>query len=186
MVRKNKKFRSRWEKIFRFLVFLLILAIWALVYLKVDTYLIEKKIEERQVTLDQQEEELSKYESATSYDKFLLVKDLEEKAINMPWFEHIPKIINIFEDLKNVDSSSSDTIVLSDFKVSLDEISLKGTVSSLKALYYSSPTGNFKALLDRFDELEFIRDMTIKTYEKVWEKYFEFVLNAKVVNDDTK
>jgi hypothetical protein len=88
--------------------------------------------------------------------------------------------------LKNLDSSSSDTIVLSDFKVSLEEISLKWTVSSLRALYYNSPTGKFKALLDRFEELDFIRNMTIKSYEKVWDKYFEFVLNAKVVNDDTK
>ena len=140
MTKKYKKFRSRGEKIFRFLVILLILAIAALVYLKVDTYLIEKKIEDRQITLDQQEKELSTYESATSYDKFLLVNDLEERTVDMPWFEHIPKIMLIFEELRNLDSNSSDTIVLSDFSVSLEEISLKGTVSSLRALYYDSPT----------------------------------------------
>lgn len=186
MAKNKKKFRSRWERIFRFLVLLLILFIWVLLYLKVDTYLIEKNIEENQIKLSQQEEELSTYESAISYDKFLLIKELEEKAIEMPWFEHIPKIINIFEDLKSLDSSSTDTIILSDFKVTLDEISLKGTVSSLKALYYTSPNGSFKSLFDRFDELDFIQEMNINTYEKVWEKYFEFVLNAKVVNNDTK
>jgi hypothetical protein len=88
--------------------------------------------------------------------------------------------------LKNLDSNSSDTIILSDFQVSLDAISLKWTVSSLRALYYNSPTGKFKSLLDRFEDLDFIEDMTIKSYEKVWEKYFEFILNAKVVNNDTK
>jgi hypothetical protein len=82
-------------------------------------------MDEKQIELNQQEEELSQYENVTSYDKFLLVKDLEEKTIDMPWFEHIPKIMVIFTDLKNLDSSSSDTIVLSDFKVSLEEISLK-------------------------------------------------------------
>ncbi len=186
MSKKQKKFRSRWEKIFRLLVLFLILSFLSLIYLKVDTYLINKNIEEKQLKLDQQEEELSQYERAISYDKFLLVKELEENAVDMPWFEHIPKIISIFEDLKSLDSSSTDTIVLSDFNVTLDEISLKGSVSSLKALYYTSTNGAFKSLFDRFDELDFIQDMKIKTYEKVWEKYFEFVLNAKVVNDDTK
>lgn len=186
MSKKQKKFRSRGEKIFRFLVFLLILAIGALAYLKVDIYLTQQKIAEQEVSLNVQEATLSEYESVTNYDKFLLVKDLENMTTDMPWFEHIPKIMAIFEDLKNIDSSSSDTIILSDFNVTLDEISLKWTVSSLRALYYTSPTGKFKALLDRFEELDFIEDMTIKSYEKVWEKYFEFVLNAKVVNNDTK
>lgn len=186
MSKKQKKFRSRGEKIFRFLVFLLILVIWALVYLKIDIYLTQQKIADQRVTLDQQEDKLSKYESVPSYDKFLLIKNLENMTTDMPWFEHIPKIMAIFDDLRNVDFSSSDTIILSDFNVTLDEISLKGTVSSLRALYYTSPTGKFKALLDRFEELDFIEDMTIKSYEKVWGKYFEFVLNAKVVNNDTK
>jgi len=126
---------------------------------------------------------LSAHESATSYDKFLLVSDLEQKATDMPWFEHIPKILEIFQDLKNLDPTSSDIITLSDFNVSLDEITLKGSVSSLKALYYNSPTGNFKALLDRFEELDFIKDINIRTYDKVSDKYFEFVLNAKVITD---
>jgi hypothetical protein len=56
----------------------------------------------------------------------------------------------------------------------------------LRALYYNSPTGKFKSLLDRFESLDFIEDMVIKSYEKVGEKYFEFVLDAKVVNNDTK
>ena len=186
MSKKYKKFRSREEKIFRFLVLLLVVAIGLLWYLKVDTYLNQKNMDEQKLILSEQEEALSQYENATSYDKLLLIRNLEEKFIDMPWFEHIPKILAIFEDLKNVDSSSSDTIILSDFNVTLDLISLKWTVSSLRALYYSSPTGKFKSLLERFEGLDFIEDITIKSYEKVWEKYFEFVLDAKVINNDTK
>ncbi len=186
MSRKQKTFRSRGEKIFRFLVLLLILAIIALAYLKIDIYLTQQKISEQEINLTEQEQKLSEYESVVSYDKFLLVNNLENITTDMPWFEHIPKIMAIFDDLKNVDSSSSDTIILSDFHVTLEEVSLKWTVSSLRALYYTSPTWKFKSLLDRFEELDFIEDMTIKSYEKVWEKYFEFVLNAKVVNNDTK
>ena len=70
-------------------------------------------------------------------------------------------------------------ITLSDFSVSLEEISLRWIITSLKTLYYNSDA--FKALLDRFQELDFIKDMRIKTYEKVGSTNFEFILNANVV-----
>jgi hypothetical protein len=39
-------------------------------------------------------------------------------------------------------------------------------------------------LLDKFEELDFIRDMKIKSYEKIGGRYFEFILNANVVLQD--
>ncbi|OQB42599.1 MAG: hypothetical protein BWY04_00035 [candidate division CPR1 bacterium ADurb.Bin160] len=102
--------------------------------------MLQKQINENRESLQQQEQQLTAYESATSYDKFLLVNDLEERITEMPWFEHIPKILQILQDIKNLDPNSDDVITLSDFNVSLDEITLKGRVSTLKALYYNSPT----------------------------------------------
>jgi len=186
MFKTKKKFHNREELIFRVLLVLFVLMMWIFAYFKISTYMIQQDIKEQKITLNQEEKELTEYEKVTDYKKFLLIKELETKATDMPWFEHIPKIVAIFEDLKNVDPSTTDTIVLSDFKVSLSEISLKWSVSSLKALYYSSPTGKFKSLLEKFEELNFIEDMKIKNYEKVWDRYFEFVLDAKVVNNDTK
>lgn len=186
MSKKQKKFRSRGEKIFRFLVFLLLLTIWLFVFLKVSMFLFQNKIDQDKDALTQQESQLSDHESAMSYDKFLLVSDLENKATEMPWFEHIPKILEIFQDLKNLDPTSSDVIILSDFNVSLDEITVKGSVATLKALYYNSPNGNFKSLLNRFEELSFIKDINIRTYDRVGDKYFEFILNAKVISNDGK
>lgn len=184
MSKKEKKFRSRGEKIFRFLVFLLLLVIWLFVFLKVSSFLFQKQIDENRVTLSQQEQQLAAHESSIGYEKFLLVNNLEQKTIEMPWFEHIPKILQIFQDLKSLDPTSSDVITLSDFNVSLDEINLKGSVSTLKALYYTSPTDNFKALLQRFEELDFIKDITIRSYDRVSDNYFEFVLNAKVIGNE--
>lgn len=186
MFKTKMKFYNRAELIFRGLFVLFVLMVWVFAYFKISTYVVDQNIKEKNDVLTQEKEELVEYEKVTDYKKFLLVKELEDHFTEMPWFEHIPKIIAIFEDLKNVDPSDTDTIVLSDFKVSLTEISLKWSVSSLKALYYSSPTWKFKALLEKFEELDFIEDMTIKNYEKVWDRYFEFVLNAKVVNNDTK
>lgn len=183
---KEKHFKSRGEKIFRFFVFILIWLLLWLGFLKVSIFLFQRQISSERNSLNQQEKQLSDHESATNYDKFLLVSDLEQKVTEMPWFEHIPKILQIFQDLKNLDPASSDVITLSDFNVSLDEINLKGSVSTLKALYYNSPTGNFKALLERFEELDFIKDITIRSYDRSSDTYFEFVLNAKVISNDRK
>lgn len=182
----KKRTKGRWEKTFRYLLLLLVL-LWAgFVLLKALSVVNQWKITQNKDSLTQQEQQLSAHESAISYDKFLLINDLEQKVTEMPWFEHIPKILQILQDLQNLDSGVGDIITLSDFEVSLDEITLKWSVSSLKALYYNSSSGNFKALLDRFEELDFIEDMTIRSYNRTSDRYFEFVLNAKVVNNDWK
>lgn len=183
-MKKTKKFRTTWEKLFRIAVVILCLEVLVLVGGKVYSLFQQRAIDNKKADIQQQEQQLSTFESAVEYDRFLAVKDLEDKSVDMPWFEHIPKILSMFQDLKNLDSSSSNMIKLSDFFVSLEEISLKWSISSLKALYYNPESGTFKALLDRFEDLDFIKDMRIKSYQKVNDRNFEFVLNANVVVDD--
>jgi hypothetical protein len=68
---------------------------------------------------------LDTFESAVEYDRFIAVKDLEAKSIDMPWFEHIPKILSMFQDLRELGDNSRNMITLSDFFVSLEEVSLR-------------------------------------------------------------
>ena len=68
------------------------------------------------------QEELKTFESAVEYDRFIAIKDLETKSIDMPWFEHIPKILSMFQDLRELGNNSRNMIVLSDLFVSLEEI----------------------------------------------------------------
>ena len=180
----SKKNRTRWEQLFRAAVWLLIVAVFLFVIWKIYVFYQKHKTENEMLALQAQQQVLSEYESAKEYDKFLAVKDLEDKTVDMPWFQHIPKILQIFQDLRDVDSDPNNMVVLSDFNVSLEEISLKWSVSSLRALYFSSDTWAIKSLLDKFEELDFIRDMKIKSYEKIGGRYFEFILNANVVLQD--
>ena len=186
MTQKQKRIKNGWEKVFKFLVAILILSVIGLVFFKASVFVFQKQINEHKSSLQQQEQQLLAYESAVDYDRFLLVSDLEERVTEMPRFEHIPKILQIFQDLRNLDPASNDIITLSDFNVSLEEITLKWNVSTLKALYYNSPTWGFKALLERFQELDFIQDITIRSYNRVSDRSFEFVLNAKVVSNEWK
>jgi hypothetical protein len=180
------QFRSRREYIFKFLAVVFILVLAWYIYFQVSTYVTNQKVKNNQIILNKQNSDLEKYKQSTWYNKLYLIRELEKSSQSMPRSEHIPKIISILEDLKSIDPSwtwSNDSIILSDFKVNLNEISLKWRVSNLKLLYFTSPTWKFKALIDRFEDLDFIEDMQIKTYDKISDKYFEFVLNAKIKNN---
>ena len=181
-----KWFTSKRKIYFKVLLVLLFLVIWGIGYLKVDIYLTEKKITEQQIQLDEQNKQLDASQNITLYNKLLAVREIEKNIKTMPRSEHIPKVIDILENIKSVDTDNNETIVLSDFKVSLDEISLKWSVTNLILLYYSSEKKNFVSLLDRFTQLSFIKDIRIQTYDKVAEKNYEFFLQAKVINDAGK
>ncbi len=182
----DSQFHSRREYIFKFLWIVFILVIVWFIFFKLSIYITNQKILNNQIILNKQNIELEKYKQSTWYNKIYLIRELEKSSQTMPRSEHIPKIISILEELKSVDSSwtgENDSIILSDFRVNLNEISLKWRVSNLKLLYFNSPWWKFKALIDRFQDLDFIEDMKIKTYDKIWERYFEFILNAKIKNN---
>ena len=53
----------------------------------------------------------------------------------MPWSDHVNAIMKIFDEILAVDDSDTRNITFSDFKISLDEISLNGHTTSLAILY---------------------------------------------------
>jgi hypothetical protein len=143
-----------------------------------------QKITDQKIILDQQNQQLAGYETLSGYIKLSAVRELETETDTMPWAERINKVIEMLNELQNLTSNQSETISLSDFKVTLDSISLRGKVSSLLLLYYSNPEKNIVSLLDRFEQLDFIKDIKIKTYDKDVEKnVFGFVLDAKVTDN---
>lgn len=179
-----RKFHSRWKTYFQVLLIIFGLSLVAFAYLKVDMFLTNQKITDKRVTLEDQTKQLDAYKLLTGYNKLQAVKILEEKQVTMPWSDHISKMIAMLEDLKQIDSSTTDTIALSDFNVSMDKIALKGQVSNLLLLYYSNAAKGVNSLIDRFSSLDFVKDIRIQTYDRVGENnYYEFVLEANVIND---
>jgi len=180
-MKKMKHAKNKRKTYFQFLLILFLLALWFYGYLRVDNMLIQKKLKNQKELLQEQNKQLDL--SKDDYEKLSAVRLLENQK-SIPWSEHIPKIIAMLEDLKAVDTSESETIVLSDFKVNLDTISLKGKVSSLPLLYVNSEKRHYTSLLDRFSQLDFIDNLRIQSYEKEWSRDFEFVLDANVIIDD--
>lgn len=178
------RFHSRWKIYFQVLLVIFGLSLLAFGYLKVDMFLKNQKITDKRVTLEDQTKQLDSYKLLTGYNKLQAVKILEEKQVTMPWSEHIAKMIAMLEDMKQIDTTTTDTIVLSDFNVSMDKITLKGQVSNLLLLYYTSPAKGIQSLIDRFSSLDFVKNIRIQTYDRVGDNnYYEFVLEANVIND---
>lgn len=51
-------------------------------------------------------------------------------------------------------------------------------------LYYSNPAKGILSLIDRFSGLDFVKNIRIQTYDRVGDNnYYEFVLEANVIND---
>ncbi len=179
-----KKIYSKWKIYFQILLGILALFVVIFVYLKVDMFLMNQTIVDKRNLLATQTQELESYKLLTGYNKLQAVKILEEKQSTMPWSDHITQVIQMLEDIKKIDTSATGTIVLSDFNVSLDKITLKGQVSNLSLLYYSNDGQWVRSLIDRFSSLNFVKDIRIQTYDRVGDNnYYEFVLEANINNN---
>ena len=180
----NVKKISKSQKAFQASLGILVLSILVFIWVKWLTFIKNMELQRINNRIEKKEEQVKIYESSTWYTKFLAVKSLQEKTAGMSRFYRIEKISEILEELKNVDDWEWDTTIeLSDFYVSLDEISLRWVVSSLKDLYYTNVSWKMRAVLDRFESLEFIDKMVIKEYNRV-DNWFEFSLHANVINND--
>ncbi|HCB51098.1 TPA: hypothetical protein DEP21_00690 [Patescibacteria group bacterium] len=128
---------------------------------------------------------MQSYNEFTGFVKLQAVKELEGNySEDIPWSTHIQKVIAMLGDIKNLDMSQDETLVLSDFNVSLDKLSVRGKVSNLLLLYYTSAEKGMTSLIDRFKKLDFISDMRIKNYTKNKDTgFFSFVLEANVNKD---
>ena len=125
---------------------------------------IEKEISNTQTKISQAQNNLDSFSDINWYDKLKYIQKLENDTQMMPWSDHIKAIMEIFDDLLAVDNSDTFNIAFSDFEISLEGIRLNWYVTNLRILYQWS---NWKPwLIQRFEELDFLDDISIKTYEK--------------------
>lgn len=148
--------------------------------MKYDIASVKKEISKR-------EKDLANFSNKPGYDKLQYVQELEESNSMMPWSDHVNAIMEIFDDLLDVDKSDTHNISFSDFEISLESIKLNGNVINLRLLYQwaNSNTG----LISRFEALDFLDNISIKTYEKSeeeWKLWYDFTLTANVINNNGK
>jgi hypothetical protein len=175
------------KKLFLILLFLFLGGVARCAYLWVDTTITKRLIVAEQKKVTEEQQQIAAFSALPGFDKLQLVKKMESENRQMPWSEHIQAVMNIFDAVLGVDTAETKNIVLSDFSISLEEISVKGYVSNLRILYYSPASAPNTSLIERFEKLDFLSDISIKNYEQAEDSIgYNFVLTAKVINDDTK
>ena len=161
------------------LVFLGLVARWG--YLKFSEITLKKSIASVQEKVQQEQTHLASFSDNPWFDKLQYVKDMEANNNMMPWSDHVNAIMAIFDELLAVDRSDTFNITFSDFHISLTDIRLHGYVTNLRILYQWA--NSKKALITMFEELDFLDNISIKTYEKSSDNLgYEFVLTANVNN----
>ena len=101
----------------------------------------------------------------------------------MPRSDHINAILEIFNDLLSVDRSDTFNIYFSDFKISLKDVSFNWYVTSLRLLYKWA-TPDKPGLIEKFENLDFLDNISIRTYEKSSDDlWYDFTLSANVINN---
>jgi len=144
-------------------------------YMEYDISLVQKKIVKK-------EAELKSFSEKPGYDKLQYVQEMEANNMMMPWSDHINAIMEIFGDLLDVDKSDTFNIAFSNFEISLEKIKLDWYVTNLRLLYQWA--NSKKGLINRFEELDFLDNISIKTYEKDdWDLWYNFTLTANVINN---
>jgi hypothetical protein len=84
--------------------------------------------------------------------------------------------------LLDVDKSDTFNIAFSNFEISLENIRLDWYVTNLRLLYRWA--NSKKWLIEKFEELDFLDNISIKTYEKNdWDLWYNFTLTANVINN---
>ena len=180
----DRRFHSQWKIYFVGLLVLFGSIVLAFIGLKVALMISRTHISNQRSIVDQQTKQLSSYTLLTWYNKLQAVKTLEAQQVTLPWSNYITQIVAMLEDLKRTDMSSNDGILLSDFNVSMDKITLKWQVSDLELLYHSQNSTDAQSLIDRFSGLDFVQNIRIQTYDRIDDtNYYEFVLEANVIND---
>lgn len=112
--------------------------------------------------ISQKERELSVLLENPKFKQYLKIQEVASTDVHIPWSDYVQKILEILDSLKAVEGES-DGVELSDFKVDLNQLSLHGVVNNLKILYGVDGSGG---LIDRFNQLDFLSDITIRKYEK--------------------
>ena len=162
------------------MIFLALLWRWG--YLKISNTYVRYDISRVQWKIEKKEAELRDFSKKPGYDKLQYVQEMEAKNLMMPRSDHINAIMTIFGDLLDVDKSDTFNIAFSNFEISLESIRLDGYVTNLRLLYQW--VNSKKWLIEQFEELDFLDNISIRTYEKdEWDLWYKFTLTANVINN---
>lgn len=134
-------------------------------------------IQARQDTLNAVEEEIKRTGSEKTFFAYKFANDLNNTSTKRS--AHITALVEVLRQVQDNSYIWSNALTLSDFTITPESLSLKWTATNLLLIYYSSQANNYTGLIDRFTALNFIENIAINQYNKIWNS-FEFTLDADI------
>ncbi|MBP7884952.1 hypothetical protein KAZ93_02080 [Patescibacteria group bacterium] len=174
----SRHFHSTWRYIYGIGLVVLILAGLTYGLSFGVNYYITIQSGAKQADLNQIQQKVRQLGSEERFFKYDFAQKMN-KQDRIKRSAHISALVKVLQEIQRNDYVGANAISLSDFSLTPDSISLKGKVSNLILLYYSSKEKNYTSVIDRFATLPFISDIAIKRYTKVG-NYYEFNLTAKI------
>jgi len=170
-----------WRRHYYLLLTLFLLGIWAMGALYGYSYYLQRQSSVLDQGISDKQNQISSLLADENFSHYLHIQDLESKTSRIPWSDYVHRILEILDTIKSVEESRGG-VQLSEFKVDLEKLSLNGEVSNLKVLYGNRFGSG--GLLDKFNGLDFLSDISVRKYEKSEEgSTFKFTLSANVVNN---
>lgn len=170
--------QSPWRYLYGISLAILILSAIAYGLSFVANMVLDNRIQTREAELQQVEDMIAKIGSEKAFFSYKFAEGLANTA-STKRSDQITALITVLRKIQANNSIGTNAIQLSDFSVSPTKLTLKGKVSNLILLYYSSEANNYTNLIDRFAELPFITNISIKRYNKLG-NFYEFSLDADI------
>lgn len=170
---------NKWEVYFYITTFAFLVLLWFMLfdYVMIKTY--KSWITEYEWVIAQKTAKLETESKDTKVNKFKLSEFVFDKENSLSWNKTISSLIEIYEDLRKIDSQDSG-LILTDFKVTQESVQLLWEVNDIKKVYISW------GVIDKFMSPDFVDTILIPSYNKVNNNYI-FNLDAKIkLNDDNR
>jgi len=162
------------------IVFFVLLAVY--VYLQVIFWVNTYRVSQQEEILFQRRQELNQISSSVWFSRLSYAKDLSDLP-NLSWKQNISDLIDMVSVLQTVVNVEGSSINFTDLSVDADSISLRWSVNNLLLLYLSAPERSYLSVLDRFTQMDFIKDMRVQNYTRNQNWLYQFVLQANINHD---
>ena len=162
------EFSSTRKTLTHLLVTIIICWFISILFFRIAKYFHWLTINENKKIVAQLENQIEKIWDTDTFNKLTLARYIKSTSSDLKRSKRINKIVEVLQNLQQIDYQWQDSIILSNFSVSLDKMKLEWQASNIALLYYSSEKRNYTSLLDRFQDLSFIEQVQIKQYNSLW------------------
>jgi hypothetical protein len=120
---------------------------------------------------------IPKFDRALDVEKDNYIVNSKIWSWKIIWSERLASLVEVYEKIKSIsDSNWNNTVALTDFIVEKKAVSLKWTVQNIRSIYQP------EWVIERLQQLPFIKNIFIPSYQKVDENY-EFKIQWDIENN---